>query len=105
VVSFALFARDQMAGASHGQQLALATSATPAPAPVPGSAPTTASAHKSLVPRDVIDDVTGWLTSPFASVVSSDNAWVKRGVPTVIALLFYGLGLSWLARYTRSSGI
>jgi hypothetical protein len=39
------------------------------------------------------------LTSPFASVVVSDDAWVEHGIPLVLALLVYGAGLGFLARW------
>ena len=31
----------------------------------------------------------------------SDSSWVRRGVPTLLALVVYGFGLSFLARYAR----
>jgi hypothetical protein len=34
--------------------------------------------------------------------VQSRSDWVSRGVPTLLALLVYGLGLGFLARYLAS---
>jgi hypothetical protein len=90
VVSFTMFARDQMAGASANQQSQLATGSN---APV---APTKPHAQ----PRRFIDGVSNDLTAPFDAVVQSNNAWVKHGLPAIFALLVYGLGLGYLARYS-----
>jgi hypothetical protein len=37
------------------------------------------------------------LLGPFAALVGSENAWVMHGVPALMALLLYGLGLGLLA--------
>ena len=95
ILSFAMFARDQAAGASNNQQTELASgSNTPTPA-VP--------AKPHAQPRRFIDAAAKDLTAPFDAVVQSNNAWVKHGLPAVFALLVYGLGLGYLARY--SSGL
>jgi hypothetical protein len=96
-MSFALFARDQLAGASQQQQAELAsgpvtTTSTPQPAH-----------HQTGQPRRFIDNAAKTLTSPFDSLVSSNSAWVQEIVPTLCAFLIYGVGLGYLARY--SSGI
>jgi hypothetical protein len=93
LASFALFAHDQMAGASQHQQYA----------ELPGGAPVAAqaAAHKRAQPRRFIDGASHTLTSPFSSIVQSNNAWVEHGVPTVLALAVYGLGLGFLARFSR----
>jgi hypothetical protein len=43
------------------------------------------------------------LTSPFRSIVQSDSQWVLHGVPTIFALLVYGVGLGYLARFSRGT--
>ncbi len=96
VASFALFARDQLAGASAHQQRELASGTTISPG---GLAPP----HQVAQPRRFIDSAAKTLDSPFASIVQSDSPWVIHGVPTVFALLVYGVGLGYLARY--SSGL
>lgn len=93
--SFALFARDQVAGASKHQQSELVGTAVQPP-----------GAAKLKVkpvgqPRRFIDGAAGKLTSPFDSFVHSDNAWVKHGVPAALALLVYGLGLGILGRFAQ----
>ena len=93
LASFALFARDQLAGASKHQQNEL----------VAGSAPSTPTSpqHKVGQPRRFIDGAASTLTSPFKSIVQTDSQWVLHGLPTVLALLLYGVGLGFLARYSR----
>jgi hypothetical protein len=93
VVSFALFADDQIAGASQHQQQELAT-----------NGPTTVAAPSSkphAQPRRFIDGAAKTLTSPFTSFVHSSSAWLNHGVPAVLALAGYGLGLGFIRRYTR----
>lgn len=91
--SFSLFAIDQMAGASKHQQNEITSSAAVAPIPV--------EAKHHAQPRQFIDDVAHTLTSPFSSIVSSDSQWVLRGIPTIVALLVYGVGIGYLARFSR----
>jgi hypothetical protein len=91
-ISFTLFARDQATGASQHQQYEVAAGAPAAPRhrgpkPVPQ-------------PRKFIDDAANSLTSPFQSIVQSKNAWVSHGVPAILALLIYGIGLRFLARWS-----
>jgi hypothetical protein len=93
VLSFALFARDQMAGASQHQQTALVAGAASA-----ASAP----AKRHAQPRRFIDEAATALTKPFGAIVHSSNEWVDHGLPAVFALIVYGLGLGYLARYSRA---
>ncbi len=93
VVSFSLFAIDQLAGASKHQQNEITSSAAVAPIP--------AEAKHHGQPRRFIDDAAHTLTSPFSSIVQSDSQWVTRGVPTIIAVIVYGVGLGYLARFSR----
>jgi hypothetical protein len=51
--------------------------------------------------REAIDDANDVLVKPFANVVDSNDIWVQRGVPTLIALLAWGLGVRLLAGYVR----
>jgi hypothetical protein len=91
LVSFLLFAHDQVAGASVHQQDMLAGNVATAPA---------GSHARHGQPRRFIDAAAGDLTSPFGSIVSAHNAWVREGIPTVAALLVYGVGLGFLRRLT-----
>lgn len=88
---FTVFAVGEMAGASERQQAALEPMA-PAQQDDSGS---------SRVEK-VLDGANQTLLDPFAGLVESSNPWVTQGVPTVLALLVYGAGLGFLARYVRS---
>ena len=37
------------------------------------------------------------LLAPFADLIDSDSAWVMHGLPALLALLLYGVGLGFLA--------
>jgi hypothetical protein len=94
LASFAMFARDQMAGASQHQQTALVAGAHPT---ATSSAPV-----KHAQPRRSIDDAAKVLTTPFDEIVQSSNLWVKHGLPALFALLVYGMGLGYLARFSAA---
>ena len=95
IVSFALFAADQAGGASRHQvaEIAAGTPTRSAAAPV-----TDARAGQ---PRRFIDGAAKALTAPFRAVVHSGSPWVQQGFATLCALLLYGLGLGYLARYSQ----
>jgi hypothetical protein len=90
--SFLVFAVEQTSSASTHQQEELG-STTPSGAP----------AHKHEgAPHKALDEASDFLTSPFSAVVAgSTSQWAIRGVKTVLALLIYGFGLSYLARVIR----
>jgi hypothetical protein len=90
--SFVIFASNQAAAGSQHQQNELAGATTTAGASAP--------IHHGQ-PARFIDGAANTLTSPFRSLVHSSNAWVVHGVPTVLALVVYGLGLGFLARFSR----
>jgi hypothetical protein len=92
VVSFAVFANDQLADASAHQQsqLASGTAVTPAPS--------TTVDHNQ--PWRFVNDASKRLTAPFDSIVQSHNAWVTHGTTAIFALLVYGIGLGWVARFS-----
>jgi hypothetical protein len=94
VASFGMFARDQLAGASQHQVTEINTAQPTTPGVTPQ-----ATHHGQ--PRKFIDGAWSTLTSPFRSIVQSDNQWVLHGLPTVFALLAYGVGIGYLARFTR----
>jgi hypothetical protein len=48
--------------------------------------------------REAIDDANDVLLAPFNGLVSEDdNIWVEHGIPALLALLAYGVGLVMLA--------
>ena len=90
VASFGLFALDQVGGASSKQAAAIAPSAPIVTAPP--------SAHHGQ-PRVFIDGAARKLESPFDGVVASSDGWVNHGIPALLALLVYGGGLGFAARW------
>jgi hypothetical protein len=92
--SFAMFARDQMAGASKHQQNEIIAGNPTTTGPV--------ALHQATAqPRRFIDAAARDLTSPFRSLIQTDSQWVLHGAPTLLALLVYGVGIGYLARYSR----
>jgi hypothetical protein len=91
LASFALFVRDQLVNGSAHQQALLGASVTPTPA----------TPHRAGQPRRFIDGAAHDLTQPFASMITSNSQWVLRGLPTAFALIVYGGGLGFAARYAR----
>ena len=92
-ISFTLFAVDQLSGASKSQVAQLDATATLSGPP--------ARTHPQAQPRRFIDGTAHTLTAPFHSIIATDSDWVGHGAPTLFALLVYGVGLGYLARYTR----
>jgi hypothetical protein len=92
LASFFLFAIDQASGASKHQVAAL-TSPSPS---THGSAP----AHPGQ-PQEFIDGAAKVLTSPFRSIIHPTSDWARRIFEMLCAMLVYGFGLGYLARYSR----
>jgi len=92
VLSFAIFAEHQVSGAASRQAAEVETGQL--------SSGTSAPAHKTGQPQRFIDGAASDLLSPFSAVISSDNAWVRQGIPTLLGLLVYGFGLGFLARWS-----
>jgi hypothetical protein len=99
VLSFGLFARDQAAGASN-QQAAAVLAGNQQYEPKATTVVLKHGKHHAQ-PRRFIDGVASKLESPFDSIVSSNSAWVDRGLPAIFALIAWGAGLGFLARFTR----
>lgn len=102
VLSFGLFAIDETRAASATTRQEIADSGNP---DQDAEAQATADAveqRKHSEIRRTIDDVNEQITSPFASLVNEDqNRWVQRLVPALLALLVFGVGLGFLARYAQ----
>lgn len=92
LASLGLFALGQANGASKHQVATLAS----------GSSTTQAVAHPPGQPRRFIDGAADVLTAPFRSVVHSQSQWASRIGATVLALIVYGFGLGYLARWART---
>jgi hypothetical protein len=102
LIGFAAFAADELDRGSKSQQNAIADELGTAPTSIlePNPTPDVEAARESRngTLREAIDDANDVLLAPFGDLVGSDNAWVERGVPSLLALLIYGLGLGTLAR-------
>ncbi len=93
-LSFIMFARDQIDTASVHQQAEINHDGV---VPTPATTPV-----RHSQPRRFIDGAAAKLTSPFRGLVRHDaSAWVGHGVPTLLALLLYGVGVGYLARYSN----
>jgi hypothetical protein len=96
IIGFMTFANDEASRGSD-QQVDRVGSAMNDPAP--SAAAERARESKHGKPRETLDDMNDVLLTPFTGAVHSKDAWVKRLVPTVLALLTYGLGLTLLANF------
>ena len=101
LVSFGLFALDETREASKQSVAAVeGLEATRSANPTESEERARERAHSSV--REVIDDADDILVTPFAQLTEdSSSSWVRRGVPTLLALLVYGFGLAFLARFAR----
>jgi hypothetical protein len=101
ILSFALFAIDETGAASRrSADAAAGRSAARVPDPSPAQERARELAHGDA--RELVDDANDILVAPFAAAVPRDaDKWVRRGVPGMLAVLVYGFGLAFLARFTR----
>jgi hypothetical protein len=97
VISFGLFALDQARAGSKREQDKLAQQDSADP--TSSQERLREKAHSGI--RETIDDADDFLLSPFTGIVDGGGDWAKRGIPTVLALLVYGFGLGFLARFAR----
>jgi hypothetical protein len=100
LLGFAYFATDEMSRGSQTQQDELTRQLTAEdPAPIAPSSDQEADRERINGPvREVVDDANDLLLGPFASLVDgSSDRWVTHGVPALLALLLYGVGLGMLA--------
>ena len=101
-LGFVMFAVDEMNRGSKTQQQAVdqgtgAQQTVAPPAPTPQEEIAREREHSK--PREAIDDANDVLLSPFSGLVGSKSNWVIHGVPALLALLVYGLGLGLLANF------
>ena len=99
--SFLFFAVDEMDRGSKTQRQAVGEgTGVPEPelaqvAPAPEEEAIREEKHTSV--REVIDDGNDLLLQPFSTIANSNSNWITRGVPTLLGLLIYGIGLGLLA--------
>jgi hypothetical protein len=97
-LGWGLFAIDQARGASHRSVAGIAGDPTTFADPTPRQERQREKVHGTV--REFIDDVNDVLLAPFAGIVhGSDSEWVRRSIPALIALLVYGFGGGFLARF------
>ena len=93
-----MFAIDETDKGSKAQQAKLERELGPTTDPIAPSAAQEAARERTHGKvRETIDDANDVLLRPFVDLVDSDSAWVNHGVPAILALLIYGLGLGLLA--------
>jgi hypothetical protein len=98
LVGFGLFAVDQASDASKRQRAIIADARRPDPTAAAERA--REREHTSL--REVIDDVNDVLLKPFASIVDGvQSRWARRSLAGLMALMVYGFGGAYLARFAR----
>jgi hypothetical protein len=101
LLGFAYFATDELGNGSRTQQSKLdrelsgnINDPTPvAPSPLQEAAREKVNGRF----REAVDDSNDLLLGPFTKLIDSNDRWVTHGVPAVLALLLYGLGLGTLA--------
>jgi hypothetical protein len=103
LVSFGLFAADELRTASAESRASIAASGV-------SNDPDAAARVERLREREqsaaheALDDVNDVLTAPFDFAAGdSPDVWVQRGLPALLALVFFGVGLGFLARYSKGS--
>jgi hypothetical protein len=96
IASFVTFAVDQ-AGKGSSHQQAEVNEAAPASATTTSTDTSTGSKKSSL--HEAIDKAFSTLSSPFSGITSgSTSQWAIQIVDTLLVLLVYGFGLSFVAR-------
>ena len=101
LLGFAYFATDELDRGSRTQQSKLDRELDGAlgdPTPI-APTPSQEAARERVNGRfrEAVDDSNDLLLGPFKNIVDSNDRWVTHGVPAVLALLLYGLGLGTLA--------
>jgi hypothetical protein len=101
VLGFAYFATDELGRGSQNQQNKLDKEVTGAhadPTPIAPTADQESERERVNGPfREAIDDANDVLLGPFTGIIDSNDRWVTHGMPAMMALLLYGLGLGTLA--------
>jgi Flp pilus assembly protein TadB len=104
LVSFALFAIDETRSASAETRAAIAAQEVDGRDPEAARALERARDRRHSRVRREIDRANELVTRPFAGLVeNSESAWMRRGIPAALALLLYGAGFAFLARFSKGS--
>ena len=89
-----MFAVDETRQGSQTQQAKLADELND---PSPSASDESERQREHGPVREAVDDANDYLLAPFSGLVTSRNSWVVHGVPALLALLAYGVGLTMLA--------
>ena len=104
LVSFALFAIDETRSASAESRARIAEQERGSRDPEALKALEAAHNRTHSRARQEIDRANDVLTRPFQGLVeTSESAWMRRGVPAGLALLLFGAGFAFLARFSKGS--
>ncbi len=96
LASFVTFAVEQASKGSSRQQAEVNEAA---PAGTATTSTNTSAGSKKSGPHEAIDKAFSTLSSPFSGITSgSTSQWTIQIVDTLLILLVYGFGLSFLAR-------
>ena len=97
-LGWGLFALDQARGASNESVAGIKGDPATFSDPSPDQERAREKVHSK--PREFVDDVNDVLLAPFAWLTDqSGSQWVRRSIPALIALIVYGFGLGFLARF------
>jgi hypothetical protein len=104
LVSFGLFAIDETRSASAESRARIADQERGSRDPEALAALEAAQNRRHSQVRQEIDRANDLLTRPFQGLVeTSESAWMRRGVPAALALLLFGVGFAFLARFSKGS--
>ncbi len=93
-----MFALDETDKGSKAQQAKLERELGTRTDPIAPNAEQEAVRERNNGPvREAIDDANDVLLAPFVDLVDSDSSWVNHGIPALLGLLIYGVGLGFLA--------
>jgi hypothetical protein len=103
IASFAVFAVNQTSSASAHQQEVLNNEvAKPSTAAVSGTTRASVSSSHESALHEAIDEASKAFTSPFDSITAGwSSEWLIHGANLALALVVYGFGLGYLARFIR----
>ena len=104
LVSFGLFAIDETRSASAESRAAIAAQEVDGRDPEAAVALERARDRRHSRARREVDRANDVLTRPFNGLTSgSGSSWTRRGVPSALALLLFGAGFAFLARFSKGS--
>lgn len=104
LVSFALFTIDETRSASAETRAAIAAQQVDGRDPEAARALERARERSHSRVRREIDRANEIVTRPFAGLVeNSESGWMRRGLPAALALLVFGAGFAFLARFSKGS--